>query len=57
VPCKVTGTIKAGDLLTTSPIEGYAQKADQPLSGAIVGKALEDFEGDGGVINVWIGGV
>lgn len=57
VPCKVTGTIKAGDMLTTSTIEGHAQKAEQPALGAVVGKALEDFNGETGVINVWIGGV
>ena len=57
VPCKVIGKIKAGDMLTTSMIEGHAQKAEQPVLGAVVGKALEDFDGKSGVIDVWVGGM
>lgn len=57
VPCKVTGKIKAGDMLTTSTIEGHAQKAEQPVLGAVVGKALEDCDGERGVIEVWVGGM
>jgi hypothetical protein len=43
--CKVDATyapIKVGDLLTTSPTEGHAMKAEDPLKafGAVVGKAL-----------------
>ncbi len=57
VPCKVIGKIKAGDMLTTSMIEGHAQKVEQPILGAVVGKALEDFEGAKGVVNVWVGGM
>jgi hypothetical protein len=46
VPCKVVGSILKGDLLVTSTRPGYAQRADGILSGAIIGKALEDnFEG------------
>ena len=56
VPCKVTGKISAGDMLTTAEKSGHAQRVDQPKIGAVVGKALEDFEGENGVIDVWIGG-
>ena len=56
VPCKVTGKINAGDMLTTSEFPGHAQKTDTPQLGAIVGKALEDFEGESGVVQIWIGG-
>lgn len=56
VPCYVTGQIKAGDLLTTSSVPGHAQRADEVVPGSIVGKALEDFDGESGLIRVWIGG-
>lgn len=46
------GRIKIGDLLTTSPTEGYAMKADSPTRGTIVGKALEPLEKDKGKIRV-----
>ncbi|MFW5703521.1 MAG: virginiamycin B lyase family protein [Patescibacteria group bacterium] len=39
----IGGTIRAGDPLTTSPIEGHAMKAND--QGMILGVALEDFEG------------
>jgi len=46
VPCKVVGSILKGDLLVTSTRPGHAEKAIGHLSGAIIGKALEDnFEG------------
>jgi hypothetical protein len=43
--CKVDATyapIEVGDLLTTSPTQGYAMKAEDPSKafGAVVGKAL-----------------
>ena len=57
VPCKVTGQIKAGDLLTTSSLTGYAEKTTEFIGGAMVGKALENFDGESGVIKVWIGGI
>lgn len=55
VPCKVIGPIKKGDLLVTSATFGYAEKydhGDHPLS--IIGKALEDFNGDKGIIEVMV---
>jgi hypothetical protein len=55
VPCKVTGTIRKGDLLTTSSVIGYAQAADDAIrSHAIIGKALQDYTGDAGVIEVLV---
>lgn len=57
VPCKVTGKISAGDMLTTSGVSGHAMRAEKYVGGAIVGKALEDFDGKSGVIKVWIGGI
>ncbi len=53
VKIKVTtenGNIKKGDLLTTSSLLGRAMKASWPGAG-VVAKALEDFDGERGVIN------
>jgi hypothetical protein len=55
VPCKVTaanGPIKAGDLLMTSSLPGYAMKGTDraQMLGAIVGKALEPLDSGTGVI-------
>jgi hypothetical protein len=55
VPCKVLGTVKKGDLLVTSFYPGYAEAAksgDSP--NAVLGKALEDFNGVKGVIEVLV---
>ena len=59
VPCKVTGKIRKGDRLVASDIAGYATVMDKTLyePGCIIGKALEDFEGDTGVIEVVVGRV
>jgi hypothetical protein len=60
--CNQNGAIKRGDLLVTSSIGGHAMKA-QPievngvkiyLTGAILGKALENFDGEKGLINVLV---
>ena len=57
VPVKVDagyGSILAGDLLTTSPTPGHAMRADDPLPGTIIGKALEGLESGTGVIHVLV---
>ena len=53
VPCKVTGTIKKGDLLHSSAMAGHAM-AGEFKGGAMIGKALEDFDGESGVIEVLV---
>jgi hypothetical protein len=53
VPCKVTGTIKKGDILTTSAMAGHAM-AGEAKAGHMIGKALEDFDGEAGVIEVLV---
>ncbi|MBN2356479.1 hypothetical protein JXO59_10220 [candidate division KSB1 bacterium] len=58
VPCKVTaanGPIRPGDLLTTSDAPGYAMKASEPKTGAIIGKALEGWTSGEGKIQVLVG--
>lgn len=60
IPTKVClegGTIKRGDLLVTSSISGVAMKADSDKVkvGQVLGKALQDFNGNGiGKINVLV---
>lgn len=53
IPCKIAGNIKKGDMLVTSTRPGYAE-AFRPSDNvhAVIGKALEDFEGSFGVIEV-----
>jgi hypothetical protein len=59
VPCKVTGKISKGDRLVASNIAGYATAMDKILyePGCIIGKALEDFDGETGIIEVVVGRV
>lgn len=59
VLCNVSaenGAIKIGDLLTTSNTPGYAMKATdfEKRQGAILGKALQAFDGDKGQILVLV---
>jgi len=54
VPCKVKGKIRKGDMLVSAG-GGYARATDNPKLGAIIGKALEDFDGEEGVIEVVVG--
>jgi hypothetical protein len=58
VPCKVDADIapiEPGDLLTSSPTRGHAQKADPgKATGAIIGKALEGLDKGRGEILVFV---
>jgi len=54
VPCKVRGKIKKGDMLISGG-SGYARPSNNPQLGTVVGKALEDFDGIEGVIEVAAG--
>ena len=57
VKSKVVGTIKKGDMLTThSQHSGVARKAVTPVIGAVIGKALEDYDStEIGTINIVAG--
>ena len=48
--------IEPGDLLTTSPTKGHAQKVEDPTKaiGAIVGKALGEMKSGKGKIPVLV---
>jgi len=54
VPCRVTGTIKKGDMLISGG-NGYARPSNNPITGSVIGKALEDFDGFDGIIEVAVG--
>ena len=54
VPTSVTGTVVKGDLMVSNG-DGTARAEADPKAGAIIGKALENFDGAAGVIEVVIG--
>jgi hypothetical protein len=54
VPCAVRGTVKKGDLMV-STFDGYARAESNPKTGAVIGKAVEAFDGDKGIIEVVVG--
>jgi len=54
VPCKVTGVVSKGDMMVADGT-GKATASATPRIGTVIGKALEDFEGDDGVIEVVVG--
>ena len=59
VPCKVIGEIRKGDLMVASDTSGHAEawkEESNPMTGSVIGKALEDKYGAGaGVIEVVVG--
>ena len=54
VPTKVRGPIRKGDLIVSAG-DGHARAETLPQVGTVIGKALEDFDGDSGVIEVVVG--
>lgn len=54
--CNENGIIHRGDLLVTSSKAGYAMKADidKVKPGQVIGKALQEFDGEAGKINVLV---
>jgi hypothetical protein len=54
VPTKVRGPILKGDLIVSAG-DGHARAEGLPQVGTVIGKALEDFNGDTGVIEVVVG--
>jgi hypothetical protein len=56
VPCQVVGTIRRGDLLSTSHIPGVATRANDPVMGTVIGKALANYNSSvPGMIEVVVG--
>lgn len=56
VPCKVTGSVTKGDMMISGG-NGCAIACDNPNIGTVIGKALEDFHGEYGLINIVVGRV
>jgi hypothetical protein len=54
VPCLVTGTVRKGDLMVTAGL-GRARAEADPRVGTVIGKALEDHNGESGTIEVVVG--
>lgn len=51
---KVIGAVRAGDYLVASSVPGYAMASAAPTFGIVIAQALEDFDGDRGVIKAMI---
>lgn len=56
LPCNVIGPVKKGDLMVSAGF-GYAKASANPPTGAVVGKALQNFDGDKGQIEIVVGRV
>jgi len=54
VPCKVIGPIQKGDMLIVAG-NGHARSEANPVTGSVIGKALQNFEGTSGVIEIVVG--
>jgi hypothetical protein len=54
VPVKVTGIIRKGDMMVATS-NGRARAEAEPAVGSVIGKALADFDGQEGVIEVVVG--
>ena len=56
VPVRVTGTVQKGDMMVATG-DGRARAEANPAVGSVIGKALADFNGVDGVIEVVVGRV
>ena len=54
VPTKVRGAIRKGDMMVSAG-DGYARPWNNPQMGTVIGKALQNFDGIEGVIEVAVG--
>lgn len=54
VPTKVKGQVRKGDMMVSAG-DGYARAESNPKIGSVIGKALADFDGLEGVIEVVVG--
>ena len=56
VPTKIKGKVRKGDLMVAAG-DGFARAEEDPKMGSVIGKALENFDGVEGVIEVVVGRV
>jgi len=54
VPCMVVGPVQKGDMMVAAGL-GRARAEADPRVGSVIGKALEDFDGAEGTIEVVVG--
>jgi hypothetical protein len=54
VPTKVRGTIRKGDMMVSAG-NGYARPCHSPQMGTVIGKALQNFDGVEGIIEIAVG--
>ena len=54
VPTSVTGSVSKGDMMISAG-NGFAQSCATPIIGTVIGKALQDFDGISGVIEIVVG--
>lgn len=54
--CKVIGPVKKGDMLTSAG-NGFAKVNESPKIGSVIGKSIENFNGEQGLIEVVVGRV
>ena len=54
VPTSVTGTVRKGDMMVSAG-NGVAQACSAPSMGTVIGKALADFDGASGTIEIVVG--
>jgi hypothetical protein len=54
VPCKVRGKVEKGDMMISAG-DGFARACINPTIGSVIGKALENFNGIEGVVEVAVG--
>ena len=56
VPCRVVGSVHKGDMMVSAG-NGAARAEAEPKIGSVIGKALENFDGESGIIEVLVGRV
>lgn len=54
VPTKVLGPVRKGNMMV-SAANGYAQACVTPAVGTVIGKAVENFDGEQGIIEIVVG--
>ena len=54
VPTRVTGAVAKGDMMVSNG-DGTARAESNPQVGSVIGKALENFAGESGIIEVVVG--
>jgi len=54
IPAKVIGPVKRGDMMVSTN-NGHAMACSSPVMGSVLGKALTNFDGETGIIEIMVG--